>query len=89
MAILDEPTAALDPIAEYEIYKSFNKLTNDKTCIYISHRMSSSYFCDKIAVFDKGLITEYGHHDNLIKNNKIYADMYHKQSQYYLELKDC
>jgi len=82
--ILDEPTAALDPIAEYEIYKQFNNLVGNKTAFYISHRLSSCRFCDHIAVFSDGKIAEYGTHDELSKmENGIYAEMFEAQAQYY------
>lgn len=82
--ILDEPTAALDPVAEYEIYKQFHTLVGDKTAFYISHRLSSCRFCDKIAVFSEGQIKEYGCHDELINIvNGIYANMFEAQAQYY------
>lgn len=84
IVILDEPTAALDPIAEYEIYRQFDRLVGGKTAVYISHRLSSCRFCDKIAVFSDGTIKEYGHHDELIKiENGIYAEMFLAQAQYY------
>ncbi len=82
--ILDEPTAALDPIAEYEIYRQFHTLVGDKTAFYISHRLSSCKFCDKIAVFQDGKIAEYGNHDMLVAiENGIYAKMFEAQAQYY------
>lgn len=82
--ILDEPTAALDPIAEQDIYVQFNELVHQKTAIFISHRLSSCMFCDKIAVFDNGKIVEYGTHNKLIKKeNGIYADMFYTQARYY------
>lgn len=85
VVILDEPTAALDPIAEYEIYRQFNDLVHGKTAIYISHRLSSCKFCDRIAVFSGGTIAEYGTHDELVhKENGIYAEMFHAQAQYYV-----
>ena len=83
IAILDEPTASLDPIAEYDIYCRFHELSNDKTTIYISHRLSSSRFTDKIVVLDKGTIAEYGTHAELISLNGIYKKMFDTQSQYY------
>jgi ABC-type multidrug transport system fused ATPase/permease subunit len=83
--VLDEPTAALDPLAEYEIYKSFDELVKNKTAIYVSHRLSSSRFCDKVAVFHNGEIIEYGTHHQLIKLNGLYSDMYKKQAQFYVE----
>ena len=84
--ILDEPTAALDPMAEYEIYSKFNEIVGDKAAIYISHRLSSSRFCDKIAVFDNGQIVQRGSHDELVadKSGKYY-ELWHAQAQYYTE----
>ena len=82
--ILDEPTAALDPMAEYEIYKQFHSLVGDKTAFYISHRLSSCRFCDKIAVFSEGGIAEYGSHEELVNiSGGIYAKMFEAQAQYY------
>lgn len=85
IVILDEPTSALDPISEYEVYNSFNKLVEGKTAIYISHRLSSTRFSDKIAVFKDGEIIEYGSHSELVrKENSLYANMYQTQAQYYI-----
>ena len=85
VVILDEPTAALDPIAEYEIYRQFNSLVGGKTAIYISHRLSSCKFCDKIAVFAGETVAEYGTHDELVsRENGIYAEMFAAQAQYYV-----
>lgn len=81
--ILDEPTAALDPIAEAEIYKQFSQMTAGKTAVYISHRMSSCKFCDRIIVLDHGRIAEDGTHDTLLANHSIYANLYETQAQYY------
>lgn len=81
--ILDEPTAALDPIAEAEIYKQFSQMTAGKTAVYISHRMSSCKFCDRIIVLDHGRIAEDGTHDTLLANHGIYANLYETQAQYY------
>jgi ATP-binding cassette subfamily B protein/ATP-binding cassette subfamily C protein len=83
LVILDEPTAALDPYSEYEIYSQFNSMTNGKTTIYISHRLSSCRFCDKIAVFDDGMLVEYGDHEHLVSDGKLYAEMWKVQAQYY------
>ncbi|MDR0974359.1 MAG: ABC transporter ATP-binding protein/permease [Ruminococcus sp.] len=83
LIILDEPTAALDPIAEYEIYKNFNSLINNKIALYISHRLSSCKFCDVIAVFSQNTISEYGSHSALLKNNSTYAKMWSAQAKYY------
>ncbi len=81
--ILDEPTAALDPKAEYEIYRNFSQLTEGKTTVFISHRMSSSRFCDHIALFQNGKITEYGTHDQLMQTNSTYRELFEMQAQYY------
>ena len=83
--ILDEPTAALDPIAEADIYAKFDSIVEDKTAIYISHRLSSCRFCDKIAVFDEGRIVQVGTHDELLadKGGKYY-ELWHAQAQYYV-----
>ncbi len=82
--ILDEPTAALDPIAEAEIYENFDTLIGDKTAIYISHRMSSCKFCDRIVVINNGRIEEEGSHDSLMDKNGLYAKMYNTQANYYV-----
>ena len=87
VVILDEPTAALDPLAEQEIYRQFNDLALNKTALYISHRMSSSRFCDHVVVFDGGQIAEYGTHTELMKQDGLYAEMYRKQAQYYVDVK--
>lgn len=85
VVILDEPTAALDPVAEYEIYKQFNDLVSGKTAVYISHRLSSCKFCDNIAVFSQGTVMEYGTHDELVRRKDgIYAEMFRAQAQYYI-----
>lgn len=81
--ILDEPTAALDPIAESELYEKYNRLTSQKTSIYISHRLASTRFCDKIILLDTGKILEYGTHEELMMLNGKYASMFQIQSQYY------
>lgn len=81
--ILDEPTAALDPIAEAEIYEQFSQMISGKTAVYISHRMSSCKFCDRIIVLDHGRIAEDGTHDTLLANHGIYANLYETQAQYY------
>ncbi len=82
--ILDEPTAALDPVAEAEIYSKFNELVEDKTTIYISHRLSSCVFCDEIAVFHEGQIIEQGRHEALLADTgSKYAELWHAQAQYY------
>ncbi|MDE7282390.1 MAG: ATP-binding cassette domain-containing protein, partial [Lachnospiraceae bacterium] len=87
IVILDEPTAALDPIAEYEIYRQFETLVGGKTAIYISHRLSSCRFCDKIAVIADDTIKEYGSHDELVAiEGGIYAEMFLEQAKYYVDI---
>ena len=84
VVILDEPTAALDPIAENEIYTRFNSFVQSKTAIYISHRLSSCVFCDNIAVFDKAELVEIGSHQDLRNANGKYTELWKAQAQYYL-----
>ncbi len=82
--ILDEPTAALDPIAEAEIYAKFNEIVGDKTAVYISHRLSSCRFCDRIAVFDQGRIVQMGTHDELLEDETgKYHELWYAQAQHY------
>ena len=84
--ILDEPTAALDPIAEAEIYSKFNDIAGDKTAIYISHRLSSCKFCDEIAVFHDGAVIQQGTHDELVADESgKYYELWNAQAQYYME----
>ncbi len=85
VVILDEPTAALDPVAEYEIYNRFNDLISNKTAIYISHRLSSCKFCDKIIVMGERTIKEMGTHEELLRKNGIYAEMFKTQARWYVE----
>ena len=84
--VLDEPTAALDPVAEAEIYEKFNDIAGDKTAIYISHRLSSCKFCDEIAVFHEGAVIQQGSHAELLadRGGKYYA-LWNAQAQYYTE----
>ena len=81
--ILDEPTAALDPIAESEMYEKYNSLIDDKTSIFISHRLSSTRFCTRILFMKDGEIVEEGSHDELINKDGEYAKMYEIQAHYY------
>ena len=83
--ILDEPTAALDPISEAEIYENFNTLVENKTTLYISHRMSSCKFCDRIVVMNQGEIAEEGTHEELLNNQKLYAKLWDAQAKYYMQ----
>lgn len=82
--ILDEPTAALDPVAEAAVYENFNLLTENKTSVFISHRLSSCRFCDSIAVFDHGRLIQQGSHDALLTDTAgKYSQLWHAQAQYY------
>ena len=81
--ILDEPTAALDPISEANIYKNFTELTGDRTAILISHRLGITQLVDRILVFDEGRIVEDGNHEELIQKNGLYAQMYSAQAKWY------
>lgn len=82
--VLDEPTAALDPVSEYEVYSKFNEIAGDKTSIYISHRLASCRFCDKIAVFDSGQIVQTGSHEKLLgEADGRYCELWNAQAQYY------
>lgn len=84
MVILDEPASALDPIAEAEIYEKFNSLVEDKTAIYISHRMSSSIFCDKILIIDGGTVADFDTHENLMKKTEsLYYKLFMAQAENY------
>lgn len=83
--ILDEPTAALDPLAEAEVYNQFNLIVENKTAIYISHRLSSCRFCENILVFHNGEIVQSGSHDTLVADEKgKYHELWHAQAQYYV-----
>ncbi len=83
IVVLDEPTAALDPIAEYEIYKKFSEMISERAAILITHRLSAVQLSDVVAVFDKGKLIEYGKHQELLEKNGVYADMYQKQGEFY------
>lgn len=82
--ILDEPTAALDPVAEAEIYEKFSEMVDDRTAVYISHRLSSCKFCDEIAVFDEGKVVQKGTHADLLQDTSgKYYELWNAQAQYY------
>ena len=85
---LDEPIAMLDPLKESRIYENFNQLIGNKTAVYISHRMSSSRFCDKIAYIEDGVVKEYGSHDELMQLDGLYATMYKKQAKLFVGTAD-
>lgn len=86
--IMDEPTAALDPVAEFEIYQNMDKLVKDKTAFFISHRLSSCRFSDEILVFDDGEIVQRGRHEELVKVKGKYQELWQAQAQYYQEAKE-
>lgn len=88
VVILDEPTAALDALAEDKMYREFEKMIQGKTAVFISHRLGSTRFCDKIAMFEDGTVVEEGTHDELMAKNGKYAYMFQIQSQYYEDKKD-
>ena len=81
--VLDEPTSALDPIAESEMYSSYNEIAKDKTSIFISHRLASTRFCDRIIMIDAKTIAEEGTHSELILAGGKYAELFKVQSHYY------
>ena len=83
--VLDEPTAALDPIAESDIYQRYNELTRGKSAVFISHRLASTRFCDRILLIEDGGIAEEGTHEELLKNGKRYTQLFELQSRYYQE----
>ena len=83
--VLDEPTAALDPIAENEIYLKYSEISNGKTSVYISHRLSSTRFCDRIVLLDESTVAEVGTHNELMSKTGKYAEMFNIQSKYYRE----
>ncbi len=81
--VLDEPTAALDPVAESEIYNNYNKYSEGKTALFISHRLASTRFSDRIIMLEDGKVIEEGSHSELMALNGKYAEMFHIQSNYY------
>jgi len=83
VVIMDEPTAALDAIAEAELYERYNEMVGGKTSLYISHRLSSTRFCDRIAFINNGRVTELGNHEQLMALRGSYAEMYAVQAHYY------
>ena len=85
VVVLDEPTAALDALAEAKLYEDFDKLIGGKTAVYISHRLSSTQFCEHVAMFAEGEMVEYGTHEALMEKDGAYAEMFKIQAQYYIE----
>ena len=86
--ILDEPTAALDPIAEDHIYQQYHAFTADKSAVFISHRLASTRFCDRVLLMDHGKIIEEGTHESLMEKRGAYAELFEVQSRYYTENKE-
>lgn len=86
--ILDEPTSALDPLAESKIYEEYNEMSAGKTAVFISHRLASTKFCDKIMFLENGKIAEFGTHEELMKKGGKYKEMFDIQSQYYVDNKE-
>jgi ABC-type multidrug transport system fused ATPase/permease subunit len=85
VVVLDEPTAALDPITEFEVYSKFNELVGDKASLFISHRLSSCRFCHQIAVFDGGRLVQFGSHEQLLKEKSgKYFELWNAQAQHYV-----
>lgn len=82
--IMDEPTAALDPVSECEVFEGFDRMVGDKTAVYISHRLASCRFCEDILVFDKGEIVQRGSHEELEKADGLYRELWNAQAQYYI-----
>ena len=83
--ILDEPTAALDPIAEDDIYRKYNEMTAGKSAVFISHRLASTRFCDRILFLQDGVIAEEGTHEELLRKGGGYAQLFDIQARYYQE----
>ena len=88
IVVLDEPTSALDAIAEQQLYESFDEMIGNRSAVYISHRLASTKFCDHIAMFEEGRLTEYGTHEELMAGNGAYANMFNTQAQYYRDKKE-
>ena len=82
--VLDEPTAALDPIAESDIYEKYHELTSGKSAVFISHRLASTRFCDRILLIENGTIAEEGTHEELLLNGRRYTELFELQRKYYV-----
>ena len=88
VVILDEPTAALDPIAENSLYESYDEIMKNQTTVFISHRLASTRFCNRILLIENGKIVEEGTHDQLLKKGGIYSKLFETQAKYYREGKE-
>ena len=86
LLVLDEPTAALDPLMESELYERYGRFSENKTTVFISHRLASTRFCDRILLMEKGEVAESGTHQELLDRNGKYAWMYQLQSRYYQKI---
>ena len=86
VCVLDEPTAALDPQAECEIYDRFRTLFEGKTVLFISHRLANSRICDRVLVFQSGKIVEDGDHEDLLRKQGLYSELFSMQAQYYTKV---
>ena len=87
IVVLDEPTSALDALAEQQLYERFDNMVGRKAAVYISHRLASTRFCDRVAMFKDGNMIEYGSHEELMAKEGEYAKMFVVQAQYYKEKK--
>lgn len=83
--LLDEPTAALDPVAESTLYQNYNKISAEKTTLFVSHRLASTSFCDRIILLENGAVCEEGTHNELLKQNGKYSTLFEMQAKYYRE----
>ena len=86
--ILDEPSSALDPVAEYRVFENIMNRCEDRGLIFISHRLSSAVLADRVYLFDEGRILESGSHEELMRLGGKYAEMFHKQAENYVEISD-
>ena len=83
--VLDEPTAALDPISESELYRVYHEIARDKTSLFISHRLASTRFCNRILLVENGAVLEEGTHEQLLTRGGRYSELYRTQAEYYRE----
>ena len=88
MMVMDEPTAALDALAEQAIYQQFDELLKGRTALFISHRLASTHFCDRILLLSGGSIAQHGSHAELLAQEGLYQQLFHTQGKYYLDQKE-